>query len=209
MNAAAADLSYLNDGPRIYAASRAVIEAETDLASVPPDLRELAIRLVHSCGMTDLVDDLDASAGAVTAGERALQAARPVICDVAMTARGVIARLLPQGNRVVCTIDDVDVRRHAERSGSTRSWAAADLWGPMSDGAVVAIGNAPTALFRVLERAAAFRPALVIGMPVGFVGAAEAKRALAASGLEYVTVHGRRGGSALAAAAVNALAGPL
>ncbi len=209
MTAEATGFRYLNDGPRIYAESRAIIEAESDLSGVPLPLRELAVRLIHSCGMTDVVDDIDASPGAVTAGRAALEAGAPVLCDVAMTARGIIARLLPRKNRIVCTIGQSEVQCHAERSGTTRSWAAADLWGAVTQGAVVAIGNAPTALFRVLERAPSYRPALVIGMPVGFVGASDAKLALAASGLDYVTVHGRRGGSAMAAAAVNALFGTL
>ena len=145
----------------------------------------------------------------MAAGRRALSGGAPVLCDVDMTARGIITRLLPAQNRVVCTVHTSRVRQHAERSATTRSWAAADLWGGMLEEAVVAIGNAPTALYRVLEKAQDVRPALVIGMPVGFVGAAEAKSALAESGLDYITVHGRRGGSAMAAAAVNALCGTL
>lgn len=201
--------SYLNDGTLIYARSRSIIEAETGLSAVPEALREVAVRLIHSCGMTDVVKDLDASPGAVATGRRALADGAPVLCDVDMTARGIIARLLPAQNRVVCTVHTSRVRHHAKRSATTRSWAAADLWGGMLEGAVVAIGNAPTALYRVLEKAQDVRPALVIGMPVGFVGAVEAKRALAESGLDYITVHGRRGGSAMAAAAVNALHGTL
>ncbi len=201
--------SYLNDGALIYARSRSIIEAETGLSVVPETLREVAVRLVHSCGMTDVVEDLDASPGAVAAGRRALSCGAPVLCDVDMTARGIITRLLPAQNRVVCTVHTSRVRHHAKRSATTRSWAAADLWGGMLEDAVVAIGNAPTALYRVLEKAQDVRPALVVGMPVGFVGAAEAKRALAESGLDYITVHGRRGGSAMTAAAVNALHGTL
>ncbi len=201
--------SYLNDGSLIYARSRSIIEAETGLSAVQETLREVAVRLIHSCGMTDVVKDLDASPGAVAAGRRALARGAPVLCDVDMTAKGVITRLLPAHNRVVCTVHTSRVRHHAERFATTRSWAAADLWGDMLEDAVVAIGNAPTALYRVLEKAPDVRPALVIGMPVGFVGAEEAKCALADSGLDYITIHGRRGGSAMAAAAVNALHGTL
>ena len=201
--------SYLNDGALIYARSRSIIEAETGLSVVPEALREVALRLIHSCGMTDVVRDLDASPGAVAAGRRALACGAPVLCDVDMTAKGIITRLLPAQNRVVCTVHTSRVRQHAKRSATTRSWAAADLWGGMLEEAVVAIGNAPTALYRVLEKAPDVRPALIIGMPVGFVGAVEAKSALAESGLDYITVHGRRGGSAMAAAAVNALCGTL
>ena len=201
--------SYLNDGALIYARSRSMIEAETRLAAVPETLREVAVRLIHSCGMTDVINDLDASPGAVDAGRLALGRGAPVLCDVTMTAQGIITRMLPAHNRVVCTVHTTRVQHHASRCATTRSWAAVDLWGGMLEKAVVAIGSAPTALYRVLEKAPDLRPALVIGMPVGFVGAAEAKSALAQSGLDYVTVHGRRGGSAMAAAAVNALCGIL
>jgi len=201
--------AYLNDGPAIYAESRRMIEDEADLSGLPEALRPLAVRLIHTCGMPDIVEDLDASPAALAAGRRALENGAPVFCDVEMVARGIIASRLPAGNRVVCKVASKAARDRADRLHTTRSWAAADLWGEAMEGAVVAIGNAPTALFRVLEIAAAGgpRPALVIGMPVGFVGAAESKRALAASGLPHVAVHGRRGGSALAAAAVNALMG--
>ncbi|MDG2482389.1 MAG: precorrin-8X methylmutase [Alphaproteobacteria bacterium] len=205
----AAGFAYLNDGAAIYAESRRIIESETDLTRLPEALRPLAVRLIHTCGMPDIVDDLDASDGAATKGHAALVAGRPIFCDVEMVAKGIIARRLPAKNQIVCKVASKAAANRAEKHHTTRSWAAADLWGDKLEGAVVAIGNAPTALFRLLETIAAGgpRPALVLGMPVGFVGAAESKRALADSGLDYVTVHGRRGGSAMAAAGVNALMG--
>ena len=208
-SAAATGFAYLNDGEAIRAESRRIIEAEADLAVLPPALRPLAVRLVHACGMTDIVADLEASEGALERGRRALGAGAPILCDVEMVAKGVARRRLPAANRIVCKVATAAAARRAARLGATRSWAAVDLMAADLDGAVVAVGNAPTALFRVLELAAAGgpRPALAIGMPVGFVGAAESKRALAGSGLDYIAVHGRRGGSALAAAAVNALMG--
>ncbi len=202
-------LAYLNDGDAIYAESRRLIEAEADLYGLTGDERALAIRLIHTCGMTDLVDDLETTKGAVRRGASALASGAPVLCDVEMVAKGIIRRRLPAGNAVVVKVASKAAANRAARHHTTRSAAAVDLWGDAMDGAVVAIGNAPTALFRVLEIVAAGgpRPALVIGVPVGFVGATESKRALAQSGLDFVTVHGRRGGSAMAATAVNALMG--
>jgi precorrin-8X/cobalt-precorrin-8 methylmutase len=201
--------SYLRDPAAIYRESRRIIEAETDLAAWPEDARPLAVRLIHACGMTDVVDDLEMTPGAVLQGRQALEAGAAVLCDVEMVAHGIIAARLPAANKVICTLNDSRVPAQTERLATTRSAAAADFWQPDLAGAVVAIGNAPTALFRLLELVGAGgpRPALVIGMPVGFVGAEESKRALAQSDLAYITVHGRRGGSALAAAAVNALMG--
>jgi len=201
--------TYLRDPEAIYRESRRLIEAEADLAGLADDARQLAVRLIHACGMTDLVGDLDVSPGAIGLGRGALEAGAAVLCDVEMVARGIVAERLPAANRIICTLNSARVPTLAKRHRTTRSAAAVDLWGDDLEGAVVAIGNAPTALFHLLEVVAdgAPRPALVIGMPVGFVGAAEAKRALAESCLAYVTVHGRRGGSALAAAAVNALLG--
>ena len=201
--------AYLSDPEAIYRESRRIIEAETDFGGLGDDMKQLAVRLIHACGMTDLVGDLDVSPGAIRLGRGALKAGAAVLCDVEMVARGIIAERLPAANRIICTLNSARVPTLAKRQKTTRSAAAVDLWGDDLEGAVVAIGNAPTALFHLLEVVAdgAPRPALVIGMPVGFVGAAEAKRALAESCLAYVTVHGRRGGSALAAAAVNALVG--
>lgn len=201
--------AYVDDPDAIYAESRRIIEAEADLSHVPVEAHGLAVRLIHTCGMTDLPRDLDLSRGAVARGRAALEAGAPVLTDVEMVAKGIIARRLPSANKVLCKVAAKAAADRAAHHGGTRSAAAMDLLASQMEGAVVAIGNAPTALFRVLEIVAAGgpRPALVIGMPVGFVGAAESKRALAASGLDYIAVHGRRGGSAMAAAAVNALMG--
>ena len=205
----ASAFAYIDDPDAIYRESRRIIEAEADLSHVPAEAHALAVRLIHTCGMTDLPRDLDLSKGAVAKGRAALEAGAPVIADVEMVAKGIIARRLPAANTVLCKVAAKAAAERAATHGGTRSAAAIDLLAPRMAGAVVAIGNAPTALFRVLEIVAAGgpRPALVIGMPVGFVGAAESKRALAGSGLDYIAVHGRRGGSAMAAAAVNALMG--
>lgn len=201
---------YERDGAEIYRRSFATIRAEADLSRIPADLEKLAVRVVHACGMVDIVDDLRFSPGAGTAGRHALAAGAPVLADSFMVADGVTRSRLPAGNDVICTLRDTDVAGAAVRAGTTRSAAAVDLWGPRLAGAVVAVGNAPTALFRLLELldGGAPRPALILGFPVGFVGAAESKAALAAGGhgVPYVCVLGRRGGSAMAAAAVNALA---
>lgn len=166
--------------------------------------------MIHACGMTDLVDDLAASPNAVKAARIALLAGAPVLCDARMVASGITRARLPADNEVVCTLNDAGVPELAARLATTRSAAALDLWLPRLEGAVVAIGNAPTALFRLLEliRDGAPRPAAILGLPVGFIGAAESKAALAVNplGLEYLVIHGRRGGSAMAAAAVNAIA---
>ncbi len=201
--------TYLRDPDAIYRESRRIIEGEADLSRFDNDTRSLAVRLIHACGMTDLVGDLALSPGAVAQGRRALEAGAAILCDVEMVARGIIANRLPAANAVVCRLNDPAVPDLATTHATTRSAAAVDLWDEHLDNAAVAIGNAPTALFRLLEKIdnGAARPALVIGMPVGFVGAAESKQALAESGLPFITVHGRRGGSALAAAAVNALMG--
>jgi precorrin-8X/cobalt-precorrin-8 methylmutase len=164
--------------------------------------------MIHACGMVDLVTDIGYSPGVVTAARTALRDGAPILCDAEMVASGVTRSRLPAGNEVICTLRDPAVPELAARIGNTRSAAALDLWGDRLGGAVVAIGNAPTALFRLLEmvEAGAPRPAAVLGVPVGFIGAAESKDALAASDLEYLVVRGRRGGSAITAAAVNALA---
>jgi len=202
---------YLRDPAEIYRRSFATIRSEVDLSALPADLSSLALRLVHACGMPEIVSDLAWSAGAGTAGRAALAAGAPVLCDAGMVAQGVIRGRLPAANPVLCTLDEPGVAEAAKAAGTTRSAAAVELWRPHLAGAVVAIGNAPTALFRLLEILAegADRPALVLGFPVGFVGAAESKEALIAGGhgLLYVALRGRRGGSAMAAAAVNALAG--
>jgi len=203
-------LDYERDGAAIYRASFATIRRETDLARLPAGLERVAVRMVHACGMPDLVDDLAWSADFAAAAEAALAAGAAVLCDAAMVAAGITRSRLPAGNEVVCVLADPRVPELAGRLGTTRSAAAVELWRDRLEGALVAVGNAPTALFHLLELVAdgAPRPAAVVGVPVGFVGAAESKAALAVSPLRlpYLVVHGRRGGSALASAAVNALA---
>jgi precorrin-8X/cobalt-precorrin-8 methylmutase len=201
-------VEYVRDGSEIYRRSFATIRAEADLSGLPEDVARVAVRMIHACGMVDLVDDIGFSPGVVTAARKALLGGAPILCDAEMVASGVTRRRLPAGNEVVCMLRDPSVPELAARLGTTRSAAALDLWGGRLAGSVVAVGNAPTALFRLLEMVAAGapRPAAVLGIPVGFIGAAESKEALAASGLEYLIVRGRRGGSAMTASAVNALA---
>jgi precorrin-8X/cobalt-precorrin-8 methylmutase len=201
-------MEYVRDGAEIYRRSFATIRAEADLSGLPDDVARVAVRMIHACGMVDLVGDLGFSPGVVTAARKALRDGAPILCDAEMVASGVTRARLPAGNEVVCTLRDPAVPALAARLGNTRSAAALDLWGDRLGGAVVAIGNAPTALFRLLEMVAAGapRPAAVLGIPVGFIGAAESKNALAASDLDHLVVRGRRGGSAITAAAVNALA---
>lgn len=209
--AAAGGYAYVRDPAEIYRRSFATIRAEADLTALPEELEPLAVRLIHAAGDPAIAARLHASAGAVAAGRAALALGRPILVDTEMVAAGIIRRLLPAGNRVCCTLADADVPARAKALATTRSAAAVDAWVPLLDGAVVAIGNAPTALFRLLELidGGAPRPALILGFPVGFVGAAESKEALIAhkAGVAYVTLSGRRGGSAFAAAALNALAG--
>ncbi|TDU82206.1 precorrin-8X methylmutase [Kribbella voronezhensis] len=201
---------YVTDGAEIYRQSFATIRAEAALGELPADVAQVAVRMIHACGMTDLVADLAYSTGVVKAARSALQAGAPILCDAAMVAAGITRRRLPAGNEVICTLSDPSVPELAAALQTTRSAAALDLWLDRLDGSVVAIGNAPTALFRLLEliRDGAPRPAAVLGIPVGFIGAAESKQALADNdpGLDYLVVRGRRGGSAITAAAVNAIA---
>jgi precorrin-8X/cobalt-precorrin-8 methylmutase len=199
---------YVRDGDEIYRRSFATIRAEADLTGLPPDVAQIAVRMIHACGQVDLVGDIGFSPGVVEAGRAALKNGAPILCDAAMVASGITRNRLPAGNDVVCTLRDERVPALATELGTTRSAAALELWRDRLDGAVVAIGNAPTALFHLLDLidAGASRPAAVIGIPVGFIGAAESKEALAATDLEYLVVHGRRGGSAITAAALNALA---
>jgi precorrin-8X/cobalt-precorrin-8 methylmutase len=203
-------IEYEKDGAAIYRQSFATIRAEAELAHLPADVAQVAVRMIHACGMTDLVEDLLWSPGVVASARAALRAGAPILCDVSMVASGVTRKRLPADNEVICTLSDPSVPELARKMGNTRSAAAMELWLPRLEGAVVAVGNAPTSLFRLLEmiEAGAPRPAAVIGVPVGFIGAAESKEALAAhpSGLEHLVVRGRRGGSAIAAAAVNAIA---
>ncbi|AZK97311.1 MULTISPECIES: precorrin-8X methylmutase [Streptomyces] len=201
---------YEKDGAEIYRRSFATIRAETDLAALPADVSRVAVRMIHACGMVDLVRDLAHSPGVVARAREALHAGAPIFCDVQMVASGVTRKRLPADNDVLCTLGDPAVPALAAKLGTTRSAAAMELWRDRLEGSVVAVGNAPTALFRLLEMIdeGAPRPAAVIGVPVGFIGAAESKDALAAhpSGLEHLVVRGRRGGSAMAAAALNAIA---
>jgi precorrin-8X/cobalt-precorrin-8 methylmutase len=199
---------YEHDGAEIYRQSFATIRAEADLARFPADVAQVVVRMIHASGQVDLVDDVAFSPAVVEHARAALDGGAPVLCDVQMVASGVTRRRLPKDNDVVCTLGDPRTAGLAADLATTRTAAALELWGDRLDGAVVAIGNAPTALFHLLELVAAGapRPAAVIGIPVGFIGAAESKEALAASDLEYLVVRGRRGGSAITAAAVNAIA---
>lgn len=200
---------YLRDPQEITRRSFERLRAECDLSAIPDALEPVALRLVHACGTPDILADLAWDGEPAAAGAAALMAGAPVIADCRMAAEGVIRERLPADNPVLCPLGDPRVRDLARAQGTTRSAAAVELWRGDLDGAVVAIGNAPTALFRLLEIliGGAPRPALILGFPVGFVGAAESKAALieARLGVPYVTLRGRRGGSALAAAAVNAL----
>jgi precorrin-8X/cobalt-precorrin-8 methylmutase len=203
-------LSYIKEGRAIYDLSFATIREEADLSRFPADVATVVVRMIHACGMTDLPRDVAWSDDVVSVARAALEDGAPILCDARMVAEGVTRSRLPRDNRVICTLADERVPGIAGRIGNTRSAAALDLWMPDLEGAVVAIGNAPTALFRLLELIdeGAPRPAALLGIPVGFVGAAESKAELAANsrGIPYLTVHGRRGGSAIVAAAVNAIA---
>jgi precorrin-8X/cobalt-precorrin-8 methylmutase len=197
------------DPDAIYRESFTIIRSESRLDHLPPDVADMAVRLIHACGMPDIVDDLAFSADVVTRAREALGQGAPIFCDSGMVAAGIMRARLPAQNDVVCTLEDSRVPELARKLQTTRSATAVDLWMPRLEAAVVAIGNAPTALFHLLERVAtsAPRPAAILAFPVGFVGAAESKQALidAQLGIPFITLKGRRGGSALAAAAVNAL----
>ena len=202
--------SYIKDGDEIYRRSFAIIRAEADLSGISADMDRVAVRIIHSCGMIDIVGDIAFSPGAGAVGRRALSEGAPILCDARMIAEGITRSRLEKGNQVICTLADPTVPAMAREMETTRTAAALELWRPHLCGAVVAIGNAPTALFRLLEMIdeGAPRPALIVGLPVGFVGAAESKQALKddSRGVPFITVLGRRGGSAMATAAVNALA---
>ena len=207
----ASHCDYLRDPDEIHRRSFEIVRAETDLSHLPAALHDVALRIVHACGMPGVVADLDWRGDPGTAGRAALAEGRPVLADCRMVAGGVIRERLPAGNAVRCFLGEPGVAAKARRAGATRSATAVELWLPQLEGAVVAIGNAPTALFRLLELLdeGASRPAVILAFPVGFVGAAESKRALARmpDPPPFLTLHGRRGGSAVAAAAVNAIAG--
>jgi precorrin-8X/cobalt-precorrin-8 methylmutase len=207
-------VEYLRNPAEIYKASFAAIRAETDLSTVPPDLHDVALRLVHSCADTEIVPDLRWHGDVVNAARIALNKGAPILVDSRMTETGIIRSRLPKDNAVICTLNEPGVSERAIKIENTRSAAAIDLWLPHLDGAVVAIGNAPTALFHlleILEDPATPTPAAIFAFPVGFIGAAESKDTLISSkpNTSYVTLRGRRGGSAFAAAAVNAVAGGL
>ncbi|MDX2255669.1 MAG: precorrin-8X methylmutase [Pseudanabaenaceae cyanobacterium bins.39] len=203
-------LDYIRDGNAIYRQSFATIRAEANLSQLPLDLEIVAVRLIHACGMVDIVSDLDYSAQVVQTARAALNNGANILCDAQMVANGVTRKRLPANNAVICTLNEPQVPELAQHLQNTRSAAAVDLWRSHISGAIVAIGNAPTALFRLLELLdQGFpKPAVILGFPVGFVGAIESKAALAqySRGVEFLTIHGRRGGSAMAAAAINALA---
>lgn len=201
--------SYEKDGAAIYTRSFAIIRAEAKLSRFTAEEERIAVRVIHASGMVEIADDLVFSPGAAAAGRVALRAGAPILCDAQMVAHGITRARLPMDNAVICTLSDPAVPALAEQLGTTRTAAAMELWREKLAGAVVAIGNAPTALFRLLEMLdqGAGKPAVVIGMPVGFVGAAESKEALLADGrMPCMIVRGRKGGSAMTAAAVNALA---
>jgi precorrin-8X/cobalt-precorrin-8 methylmutase len=200
--------SYEKDGAAIYRQSFAIIRREADLGRFSAPEERVAVRIIHACGMVEAARDLVFTPGATEAAARALAGGAPVFCDARMVAEGVTRARLPAKNEVICTLADPSTPALAQRLATTRTAAAIDLWLPRLGGSLVAIGNAPTALFRLLEliAAGAPRPAAIIGMPVGFVGAAESKEALIESGLPAIVMRGRKGGSAMAAAAVNALA---
>src|ERR1700722_12722909 len=202
--------AYLRDGAAIYERSFAIIRAETDLSRFSAAEAEVAVRMIHACGQVEAAQHIVFGGDVVTAARQALAAGAPIFCDAEMVAHGITRARLSARNDVICTLNDPRTPGIAEKSGTTRSAAALDLWIDRLAGAVVAIGNAPTALFRLLEMldAGAPKPAAILGIPVGFVGAAESKAALAADphGVPFIVVRGRMGGSAMTAAAVNALA---
>ena len=208
----AEQLKYLRDGDMIYERSFAIIRAEADLTRFSPDEGEVVVRMIHACGLVQVAEHVEFGNGLLAAARAAIAGGAAILCDTEMVAHGITRARLPAKNEVVCTLRDPRVPELAGTHGTTRSAAALDLWADRLAGAVVAIGNAPTALFRLLEMldAGVSHPAVILGLPVGFVGAAESKNALAANrrGLPFLTVHGRMGGSAIAAAAVNALARP-
>jgi precorrin-8X/cobalt-precorrin-8 methylmutase len=201
---------YLRDGAAIYERSFAIIRNEADLSRFTPEQAEIVVRMIHACGQVSAAELIEFSPGLVGAARGALLRGAPILCDAAMVAHGITVARLPAKNEVVCTLRDPSVPELAAKLGTTRSAAALELWGDRLEGALVAIGNAPTALFHLLDKleSGASRPAAILGIPVGFVGAAEAKQALAANafGVPYLIVRGRMGGSAMTAAAVNALA---
>jgi len=214
MNRPPKQYDYIDDGAAIYVDSFATIRHESNLSTIPADAEKVAVRMIHGTGQVDLAHDLVIHPRLVSAARDALEAGAPIVTDAHMVASGVTRARLPRDNDVLCFLRDERVPDLAREWNTTRSAAAVSLWLDRLEGAVVAIGNAPTALFHLLELLldGAPRPAAIVGVPVGFIGAAESKQALASFATEhgidipFVTVHGRRGGSAMAASALNALA---
>jgi precorrin-8X/cobalt-precorrin-8 methylmutase len=205
-------LNYIRDGNAIYERSFAIIRGEADLTRFSTEEADIAVRMIHACGLVEAASQIVFGTGLVTSARAALASGAPILCDAEMVAHGITRARLPARNDVICTLRDERVPALAVKLGTTRSAAAMELWGDRLGGAIVAIGNAPTALFHLLERldAGAPKPAAILGIPVGFVGAAESKDALATNsrGVPFLIVRGRLGGSAMTAAAINALARP-
>jgi len=203
-------MDYIKDGATIYERSFATIRAEADLSSIDPDLEKVVVRMIHAVGSTDLPKDIAYAKDVVAKGRAALEAGAPILCDGMMVANGITKKRLPNNNQVICTLHQNEVPARAREIGNTRTAAALDFWQSHIEGAVVVIGNAPTALFRLLELLDEGwpKPAAILGLPVGFIGAAESKQELCANprDVPFLTIHGRRGGSAMAVAALNAIA---
>ncbi len=202
-------MNYLKDPAAIYAKSFAIIRAETDLSSVPKDAEDIAVRIIHACGMPEVISELVISADFVVATRNALSNKRPILVDVEMVRHGIIQRQLPSGVEIICTLNDPRAREIGITQSITRTAAATQLWKENLEGAIIVIGNAPTALFALLELidAGAPKPACIVGFPVGFVGAAESKAELVSKsrGIPFATIKGRKGGSAMASSVINAL----
>ena len=201
--------NYIRDPAKIYARSFEIIRSETDLSSIPKDAQDIAVRIIHSCGMPEIVSELVITEDFTSAARKALANKRPILVDVEMVRHGIIARQLPEGVEFICTLNDPRAREIGIAQSITRTAAATQLWKEQLDGAIVVIGNAPTALFAILEMidAGSVKPSCIAGFPVGFVGAAESKAELIADsrGLPYATIKGRKGGSAMASSVINAL----
>ncbi len=204
-------MDYLRDPSAIYARSFEMIRAEADFASVPENAHHIATRVIHACGMVEIVDDIIITPDFTPVAMKVLQAGAPIFVDAEMVRHGIIARQIKTGNDIICTLNDPRARELGIAKSITRSAAALELWTPQLEGSIVVIGNAPTALFALLEMidAGAPKPAAIVGFPVGFVGAAESKAELAANprGIPFATIRGRKGGSAMASSVINALTG--
>ncbi len=202
-------LNYLRNPTEIYARSFEIIRSETDLSSIPRDAQSVALRIIHSCGMPEIVTEIIITPDFIAAANNAIATKRPILVDVEMVRHGIIARQLPEGIEIICTLNDPRAREIGIAQKITRTAASTQLWKDQLEGAIVVIGNAPTALFALLEMidAGAPKPACIVGMPVGFVGAAESKAELISNsrGIPFVTIKGRKGGSAMASSVINAL----